>query len=110
MTVPRASRDHEPWIDAVRSIAIILVVTIHCSTGYFREPSESVPGWLFACFVHVSSQIAVPLFFMVSGYLLYKPGIDPGLFFRRRLRRLMIPLITWSIIYVVFRVHWQEVV
>jgi surface polysaccharide O-acyltransferase-like enzyme len=100
-----------PWdsgLDVVRVMAVFLVVCIHCNS-YFAQPVQGVYSieWMFACMVASVSRICVPLFFMISGYLLLKPGVEPLRFYQRRLGRIGLPLLAWSVIYVVVRVHWQ---
>lgn len=57
------SRD--PAIDLIKTIAMVMVVVIHCSALLLHDLH---PGFTWA--VHSSGVIAVPLFFMASGYLL----------------------------------------
>ncbi len=63
------SRD--PAIDLVKTIAMVMVVVIHCSALLLHDIR---PGFTWA--VHSSCVIAVPLFFMASGYLLLGRPID----------------------------------
>ena len=78
------------WLDYLRVFACFLVIVVHVP-----ELSESVYEKIYT----YSSRIAVPLFFMISGYLTLP--FDPSLknLFKNRLPRLFFPFLTWSIIY-----------
>jgi len=62
------------FIDVVRAIAAIMVVAIHVSSyavDHFLAPQYTQHlYWWAAAFVNASSREAVPLFVLVSGYLL----------------------------------------
>lgn len=83
-------------LDVVKSLAILLVVSIHVSAQgieYFG------PGWTASTFYDSGSRVAVPLFFMASGALLLgKQESTLELF--RRIARLLLPLVAWSMVYV----------
>ena len=99
---------HKPerlvWIDLIRITAAFLVVVCHVGGGqYWKVQPGTIPDpfWLFSNFVDVFGRCAVPLFLMVSGYLLLrKPNsLKHGYF--QRLLKIGIPLLAWSIIYLV---------
>jgi surface polysaccharide O-acyltransferase-like enzyme len=107
---PVVQNPSDPWVDLVRSLAVALVILIHCSTTYvtFKPEAGATAGWVFACYLDTFSQAAVPLFFMISGHLLLRPGIQVGRFLQRRLNRIFLPLVTWSAIYILVRIELQE--
>ena len=74
------------WIDALRSIAMILVVYGHC-----------VRDW--TTFYVFTSPIKMPLFFMISGYLFKSRGGRSIEFFKNILRKLVIPWIVLGMIH-----------
>lgn len=87
--------------DFIRFVAIILVVCIH-SQGALREAvvMEVDPyGELHWCRAlwHVI-YVAVPLFVMLSGALLLGKQESFSDFFKRRLTRVLVPFVVWSII------------
>lgn len=47
-------------------------------------------------------RIGVPLFFMVSGYLMLQKEEPLVLFYTKRMRKVLIPLLFWSLIYAIF--------
>ncbi len=101
------------WIDLARVVAIGAVVIIHVIGPVVSGASGagfSQPRWWMGNLVDSTCRAAVPLFIMVSGALLLSPGRrEPvGDFYRRRLRRIGIPLVFWSAAYLVFRATVQD--
>ncbi len=58
----------------------------------------SGPLWAQSLF-YTASRVAVPLFFMASGFLLLGKQESYGDFFRKRALRVFVPFIVWSLIY-----------
>jgi surface polysaccharide O-acyltransferase-like enzyme len=92
------------WIDYVRVVAIFFVVLSHTSLPLLFKYNE-IPKhyWLIADFYHSASRICVPLFFMISGFLLLGKEEALDVFFKKRLDKVIIPLLFWSLIYI----FWQ---
>ncbi len=89
-----------PWVDFVRIVAMFLVVVIHVSgqlTNVWGQIAES--QWIIADIYGGLARVSVPLFFMISGYLLLPRSETLGSFFSRRIPRIVIPLAAWSLIY-----------
>ena len=80
------------WVDLVRVIGAFLVVMAHVS--YLGGGSVLISTYYF-----VISRVAVPLFFMVSGYLLLRKEEPYGEFFRKRALKVVLPFLIWSVIY-----------
>lgn len=55
-----------------------------------------------------SSRICVPLFFMISGYLLLEKNESLQVFFRKRFKKVVPPLLVWSVIYVFWKVYYDS--
>jgi surface polysaccharide O-acyltransferase-like enzyme len=90
--------------DILRIIAGIAVVFIHASDSFLIYP----PYWgigglqfLILSFLNAASRICVPLFIMLSGYLLLRPekNLNFKEFYIRRAGKISIPLVFWLIIY-----------
>jgi len=96
---------HIYWIDLVRVVAVFQVVLVHMSyVIFYKEPVLSA-NWVAANFYDSFSRMGVPLFFMVSGYLLLgknEPVID---FFRKRFVKVGIPALFWSVAYLIWSVE-----
>ena len=55
--------------------------------------------WLTGVTYKSLSSICVPLLFMISGYFLLSSHDDIFTFFKKRLAKILIPLIVWSVLY-----------
>lgn len=92
------------WIDYIRVLATILVILLHVSSLALVKYNE-IPKhyWIIADLYHSSSRICVPLFFMISGFLLLEKEETLDIFFKKRLDKVVIPLLAWSLVYI----FWQ---
>ncbi len=80
------------WVDFMRFIGAFLVVLAHI------EGWGAGPAWA-KNFYYTLSRVGVPLFFLISGYLLLSRQEDLQTFFKKRASRIIIPFMVWSIIY-----------
>lgn len=99
------------WADIVRVFAIIGVITIHVAAFYFyKNNSLSTSRWLTAEIFDSVSRISVPLFIMLSGALLLgKQESRKAFIYSRLFKKLVIPLIAWSIIYFIWRIRFSNI-
>jgi surface polysaccharide O-acyltransferase-like enzyme len=109
-TVPESARErharHLAFTSYLRILAIVAVVGIHTLTAIVgNEAIHDSRTWVVATALNRSLSWAVPLFVMVSGALLLAPveGETPGMFYRRRLRRIAIPLLAAHVGYFALR-------
>src|SRR5258708_1026429 len=88
------------WADFIRVVAIYLVVVIHVS-GQLTNEWAQIPllQWMIANVYGSIARISVPLFFMMSGYLLLPRREDLKSFYLKRVLKILIPLISWSLLY-----------
>jgi surface polysaccharide O-acyltransferase-like enzyme len=97
------------WVDFIRVMATFLVVWLH-STAPILYKFNEIPmsywwiGNLFNSFV----RMCVPLFFMVSGYLLIEKTEDLRLFYKKRIKRVFVPMVAWSLIYVFWKACYEN--
>jgi surface polysaccharide O-acyltransferase-like enzyme len=84
------------WVDLVRVIGAFLVVMAHVS--YQGGGPALISSYYF-----VLSRVAVPMFFMVSGFLLLGREESYGDFFRKRALKVLIPFLIWSVIYLLWK-------
>ena len=88
------------WADLIRVVAIFLVVVIHVS-GQLTNAWGEIPKdqWIIADIYGGIARMSVPLFFMISGYLLLPRSESLGVFYSKRMIKILIPFIAWSLIY-----------
>ncbi len=109
------SRETIGWIDALRVFAILLVVLSHCCDNYTALYGIDDGGYLLGAAFGSLVRPCVPLFAMMTGVLLLpvKRDITLGAFYRKRIGRLIMPLIFWSLAlpianYLAFNYVWPE--
>ena len=93
-------------VDLIRSVGLFLVILLHVSIQYVTVPSElQVNAWWAYDFYNSIARPCVPLFVMLSGYLMLQPSkVNEPLkvFFKKRWARIGLPFIFWGAIYVVW--------
>ncbi len=105
---PRISQEKKErlaWIDCVRWIAMFLVVVCHacdpfnCSTESAGNPEFLYWGAIWGSMLRP----CVPLFVMITGALLLPVRErSPGAFYKKRIPRVLIPFLIWSVLYTLF--------
>ena len=100
MSDPTDRKETILWIDLIRVVAIYLVVVVHVS-GQLTNIWGEIPTdqWILADIYGGFARICVPLFFMISGYLLLPRSEGLGVFYAKRMTKILIPLVVWSLIY-----------
>lgn len=101
----KAESTHFYWIDLIRVVAVFQVVLVHLSYVIFFKEDLLSPNWIAANFYDSFSRMGVPLFFMVSGYLLLGKSEPVADFFRKRLVKVGIPTLFWSVAYLLWSVE-----
>jgi surface polysaccharide O-acyltransferase-like enzyme len=97
------------WIDFTRAVAILLVVLLHSSADLFYDFLKiPMPEWFAALIYDSVSHIGVPLFMMVSGYTLLSKDESLSRFLSRRIGRLMLVILIWSLIYIGYQVLFEN--
>lgn len=87
------------WADLCRVIAIYGVILIHsCGAFFYAFGQAPLSSWLSANALDSVVRVAVPLFVMISGAMLLKPGVPIATpkDVLRRVLKVLIPLIFWS--------------
>lgn len=90
------------WLDFVKFIAISMMIAVHCTDNV--TPTERSEAWynLWGSFYGSFMRPAIPLFVMVTGALLLPVKEIISTFYTKRLTRLVIPFIVWSVLYNLF--------
>ena len=90
------------FLDLVKVIAIFLVIANHCVDNV-TAAQRSEPWYnLWGSFYNTFSRPSIPLFVMVSGILLMPVKLKMGEFYTKKISRLIIPFLFWSILYNLF--------
>lgn len=92
------------WADALRFIAIFMVISIHCSDPFNVSPeARSNPEYnLWGSIYGAFLRPCVPLFVMLTGMLLLPVKQEIGQFYHKRMLRVIVPFIVWSLLYNLF--------
>ena len=103
-STPREWGQEQAWPHFLRVAAIALVVGQHSIGSMLRHRTVFGPAWWVVVGFEALTIPAVASFTMLSGALLLNPARaeEPlGQFFRRRAIRVGIPLVAWSVFYLV---------
>jgi surface polysaccharide O-acyltransferase-like enzyme len=90
-------------MDTLRSIGMLLVIMVHVSANYVVNGFDKIDinfwvGNIFDSF----SRIAVPVFLLISGQFLLGRHDTILEFYKKRISRIFLPIIFWSIFYSVY--------
>ncbi len=90
------------FFDLLRCVAAVAVIAIHVLAPY-RQELGVIPfsEWLTAVTVNGISRWAVPVFILISGALMLSDSrpFDFHYYVRRRLGKVLVPFVVWSIFY-----------
>lgn len=100
--------EKKEWIDYLRVIATVSVIFLHVSaeipTLYKKIPNDI---WWIGNFFDSSVRFCVPLFLMISGALLLGKKINTTDFLKKRIWRVLLPFLFWSLIYILLNVVFK---
>ena len=87
------------WVDVLRLAAMLMVIAGHSVDIYNATPQDDPMNGFWGAFIGSLMRPSVPLFAMMTGLLLLPIGESAGAFYRRRIPRVLIPMLFWSVIY-----------
>jgi surface polysaccharide O-acyltransferase-like enzyme len=88
------------WADRLRNLATVMVVAIHVSGAVAQGNTEyDTFFWWSGNFWDSLARPSVPLFVMLSGFLLLGKDYLLGDFLKRRFSRVLIPALFWMVVY-----------
>lgn len=92
------------WADLLRFVAIMMVICIHCTDPFNVSPeARSNPEYnLWGSIYGAFLRPCVPLFVMLTGMLLLPIQQDMGQFYKKRMMRVIVPFLIWSLLYNLF--------
>ncbi|EEZ5201784.1 TPA: acyltransferase [Escherichia coli] len=91
--------------DFIRTVSIFSVVLLHTSAGPFKLWLDN---WMQFNVIMSATRWCVPVLFMISGALLLKKDEPLVTFFRKRAKKILIPLVFWSYLYIIFARNFNE--
>ena len=96
----QSKTDRVIWLDLLRVIACIMVITVHASSNYFFNYANSTNHFWGDIYGSLS-RACVPLFVAISGALLLPMTLSSTEFIKRRFSRIFFPFLIWSLVYIV---------
>ncbi len=98
---------HEPIIDNLRYLLLVLVVLAHCKLYEFTTVTPTA-GWIMHLFSLTLTWACVPVYFVISAFFFFK-GMEERFSWKsytsklsRRVRSLLVPYLLWNIIALLF--------
>lgn len=91
------------WVDFLRLLSAIAVITIHSGSNVYAtlDPSTG-EWWLSNILMTAAKSTGTAIFVMIAGYILLGKELDYTEFYKSRARRILVPLVFWSIFYSIF--------
>ncbi|MBE6642010.1 MAG: hypothetical protein E7619_10555 [Ruminococcaceae bacterium] len=97
----------ECFLDILRIIACFLVIVNHTNSDIFLNTAAGSLTWFASLTYFFVSKIAVPIFFMISGYLLLGK-IDSTKKMLQRIGRILVALIGCGVVYAIFDTYYMK--
>ncbi len=94
----------ESWADIVRIIATFLIILVHTSGIY----QTSIINYYLGLAYTSLGYLGAPLFLILSGYLLLPKKEDIKTFFKKRLNRILLPWISWSLVLTAIQIYSND--
>lgn len=98
------------FLDYMRVIACFMVIMVHSCEFFFIDGDNigirNLYDGFWVSVIDSAFRCSVPLFVMISAYLLVPLKTDAATFLKRRLIRVVIPFIIWSLLYATLPYLW----
>jgi surface polysaccharide O-acyltransferase-like enzyme len=114
MSLPTMSRHRILWVDIIRSLSAFGVIFTHVTMVIvnYWDKKPLVRGdevwWTTSVFYAFLARSALGLFFMISGYLLLPSHTDTFSFLKKRLWKIVIPLVFWGTFYILWHGDYPQ--
>lgn len=91
-------------LDLLRVLACFMVVLVHTDEFYYIAPNGILhdPANFWVAVYSSLCRCSVPLFVMISGFLLLPVSEAPSSFFKRKFTRVLYPFVFWCAIYALY--------
>ena len=92
------------WLDNIRILATFAVILLHVSAGVVVHYNVGTEYWWVGNLYDSSVRWCIPIFVMISGALLLDPTKQEDFitFYQKRVSRLLIPLVAWSVFFLIW--------
>src|SRR6185312_14746427 len=108
--MPSAKPENIDWISNLRLVALYAVIILHCTAPLLMQYGKvPMPDWWMADFLNAAVRFAVPAFVMVTGALLLHREYEIGDFLKKRLIRVVLPFLFWSLVYVWYSWYNEDI-
>ncbi|MDO3645155.1 acyltransferase [Mucilaginibacter sp. L3T2-6] len=108
--MPPAKPHNIDWISNIRLVALYAVIILHVTSQPLMQYGKvPMSDWWVADFFNAIVRFAVPVFVMVTGALLLHREYQIGSFLKKRLIRVVIPFIFWSLVYVGYSWYNEDI-
>ena len=97
------------YLDILNILSIFAVVAMHMNGSVHSLPLNK--SWTFSLLVNTLCYFAVPIFVMISGATLmnYRQKYDTKTFFKKRLMKVLVPFLFWSILMLIWRIKTNQI-
>lgn len=98
-------------IDLIRGISILAVILIHTTSRVLEATQYSLKDFPFTLFLNQAFRFAVPMFFLISGFVLelnHHFNESFWHYLKKRFSRILIPYLVWSFLYYFFIYKTQK--
>lgn len=97
------------WINNLRLVAMFAVIVLHTASPLlFKFADSPLSWWMAADMYNAIVRFAVPVFVMITGALLLHRKYELSDFLKKRIGRLIVPFLFWSLVYIAYRWNNEE--
>lgn len=98
------------WINNLRIIALFSVIVLHTTSPVMETYNKGpLNVWLMGDFYNSLVRFAVPVFVMITGALMLHREYNLGSFLKKRLVRVLLPFLFWSLVYIAYMYYNEDI-
>jgi surface polysaccharide O-acyltransferase-like enzyme len=108
--MPPSKTENIDWVNNLRLVALYAVIVLHCTSLLLMQYGKvSMSDWMVADFLNATVRFAVPVFVMITGALSLAREYEIGSFLKKRLVRVVVPFLFWSMVYIGYSLYNEEI-
>ncbi len=109
--MPLTKPQNIDWINSLRLVALYAVIILHVTSLLLMQYGKvPMSDWMVADFLNAIVRFAVPVFVTVTGALLLHREYEIGDFLKKRLVRVVVPFLFWSLVYIGYAIYNEDIV